>query len=105
VRDRRDGLIIKVEHGGRVFDVGFYENPDTGRWAECFYSRAGNIKQGSDFDALLSDACIAVSKLVEAGHTFASLTLTFGEDRAPGQDRGPPSSLLGAICAAGAKLA
>lgn len=104
MKDRRSGITLKIEHDGQVFDIQFNMCPETGEWREAFYSRTAAVKHGSAYDALLSDACIAISKLLEGGHTFESLTKTFGEDRAPGAERGPPSSLLGAICAAGARL-
>ena len=53
--------------------IGFY--PDTGRPAEVFLAGA---KSGSDQDALLDDAMIAVSKLLQSGADPKELSHTFG---------------------------
>jgi len=102
---RRRGLTIKIQFppGGQIFDITYNHDP-RGHFYECFYSPTSELKEGSDFQHLLSDSCIAVSKLIEAGFSFAELTFVFGENRAPGAVRGPASSFLGAICVAGAKL-
>ena len=103
---RRHQLVLPVAHEGQSYEVGFGIHPDTDAPCECFASGSTSMsfRLGSDADKLLTDACIAVSLLLASGHIFQDLCLRFGEDRAPGEDRGPPSSVLGAICAAGAFL-
>jgi hypothetical protein len=103
MKDRRDGTILRLAHGQRHFSVTFNWSP-TGRVAECFYCDDGSIKHGSDMAALITDACISISKRAEAGEPFAAIAASFGEDRPPGASCGPPSSLLGAIARAGAAL-
>lgn len=98
---RRTGVTIKLEGAGQSFFV-TYNVDEAGRWFECFYS--GGLVSGSDFAHLASDACIAVSKLIEKGATFAELAGCFGENRLPGAERGPPASVLGMIVAIGAGL-
>lgn len=99
---RRPGVTIKVEKSGQAFFVTYNYDLAASRWFECFYS--GGLISGSDFAHLASDACIAVSKLIEKGATFEDLARMFGEDRLPGADRGPPASVLGTIAAVGAGL-
>lgn len=104
---RRPGITIKIdtsrpEKPGHVFFVTYNYDLAASRWFECFYS--GGLVAGSDFANLASDACIAVSKLIEKGATFEELSRMFGEDRLPGADRGPPASILGTIAAVGAGL-
>lgn len=104
IPNRRNGAVVQVSHGTWEFDVTFNFDPGTGRVAECFYAHNNKVKHGSDFDALLIDACVAVSKRAEAGEGFAEIAASFGEDRPPGAAAGPPSSVLGAIARAGAAL-
>lgn len=102
--NRRDGLIAVVKYQNTEFDVTFNRDPTTGLFVECFYAETNKVKQGSDVAALLSDACIAISKRIEHGESFAQVAVSFGEDRAPGAMNGPPSSMLGAIARVGAAL-
>jgi hypothetical protein len=102
--NRRFGYIVPLQHAGVSFDVTFNRDPATLRFVECFYTQTGAVKFGSDIQALLTDACIAISKLVEQGVPFAAIAQAFGEDRLPGAESGPPSSVLGAIARKGAEL-
>lgn len=104
ISNRRFGCIVPVNHAQTVFEVNFNRDPATLRLVECFYTQTNLVKYGSDMQALLVDACIAISKLVEQGVTFADVARMFGEDRAPGADIGPPSSVLGAIARKGAEI-
>ena len=101
---RRFGLISHVPFRNDSYDISFNFHPSTARIVECFYSRTGSVKQGSDIDALLTDACIAVSLLLRHGASLSSLAEAFGENRGFDNLPGPPSSVLGAIARAGAAL-
>ncbi len=61
-------------------------------------------KEGTDLQAILTDACIAISMLLQHGETCQTLNHSFGENRAEGSILGPASSPLGTIVRAGAKL-
>jgi hypothetical protein len=101
---RRDGEVIRIRHEDAIFDVTFNRDPTTGRWSECFYANTNTVKFGSQVHAMLSDACIAISKLIEKGETFATISNAMGENRASGAASGPPSSVLGASARRGAQL-
>lgn len=101
---RREGITVRLHHYGNMFDVTYNIHPASGRVFECFYSGVGMIKHGSDVQALLTDSCIAISKCLEHGGSFEQLAASFGEDRPEGATGGPPSSVLGVIARAGAKL-
>lgn len=74
-------------HAGRVLEV-FCSSP----------------KSGSDSQATVNDACIAISLLLQHGMTMEQLAAAFGENRNEGEKSGPPSSVLGAIARAGAAI-
>lgn len=105
MHDRRPGVTVLIRHNGIEFSAtfGIELGPRT-RFAECFFCDDGRIKHGSDIHPLITDACISISKRLEHGETFAQVAASLGEDRAPGAERGPPSSLLGAIARMGAAL-
>jgi hypothetical protein len=77
--DRRAAETVQLEHGGQRFTVtiGFY--PD-GRPGEVFTHRA---RSGSTLDALLADACVVVSCLIQHGVEAAG----FGEQHGPARQR------------------
>lgn len=104
IPQRREGMTVRLHHYGSMFDVTYNVHPKTGRLFECFYAANGMIKHGSDVQALLTDACIAISKRLEHGESFEEIAASFGEDRAPGATSGPASSILGVIARAGIKL-
>ncbi len=68
---------------------------------ECFCSASETNKAGSDLQALLADACISISLLLQRKETIRSVAKAFGENRGEGQASGPPASLLGAVARAG----
>ena len=72
-----------------------------GRVMECF---ANGAKAGSDMQAILTDACIAISVLLQHGAKASDLARMFGENRAEGEASGPPASPLGAIARAAAEI-
>lgn len=47
--------------------------------------------------ALVNDACIMYSRLLQHGDSLEQLAATMVEDRYEGEDSGPPASMLGAV--------
>jgi hypothetical protein len=86
--NRRAAMTIGIEHGGQQFTVtvGFY--PDN-RPGEVF---THGIKTGSSLDALLADACVLVSVLMQHGITPVELASSTGR-----QGGGGPASVIGAV--------
>jgi hypothetical protein len=82
-----------VQHGNHEFLVGFGFGED-GRVMEVFCSSG---KTGVDMTALVTDACILVSLLLQHGESVTALAESMGENRAEGENSGPPASLIGAI--------
>lgn len=93
--NRRDGVTVPVVHRNQTFACTFSFD-DSGHVREAFMR---STKEGNDFSALMVDACIAVSILLQHGESMGSLVKVFGQDEA-----GVPQSALGAIAAAGADL-
>lgn len=85
---RRFAETVVMEHGGQRFavTVGFY--PD-GRPGEVF---THGMKTGSSLDALLVDACVAVSWLLQHGVDPAELASSMGR-----QGGAEPASIIGAV--------
>ena len=71
---RRESETVDLDFAGRRFAVtiGFY--PD-GRLGEVFTS---GVKVGSDLDAILADACVALSLLLQHGVAPAALARSMG---------------------------
>lgn len=97
--DRRAAETIALEHGGARFmvTIGFY--PD-GRPGEVFIHGA---RSGSSMDALLADACVVVSCLIQYGAVPNDLAASMGRF-----GNAAPASVIGAVvdlvAAAGATL-
>jgi hypothetical protein len=72
--DRRAAETVQLEHGGTRFmvTIGFY--PD-GRPGEVF---THGIRTGSGLDALLADACVVVSCLIQHGVEPRDLAASMG---------------------------
>jgi hypothetical protein len=86
--DRRPAETVELEHNGSRFTVtiGFY--PD-GRPGEVF---THGMRSGSNLDALLADACVVVSCLIQHGvepHEIASSMGRLGNAE--------PASIIGAM--------
>jgi hypothetical protein len=86
--DRRFAETVALEHGGARFmvTIGFY--PD-GRPGEVFTHGA---RSGSTLDALLADACVVVSCLIQHGAEPRDLAASMG--RLGSSD---PASVIGAV--------
>ncbi len=86
--DRRAAETVKLEHGGTRFmvTIGFY--PD-GRPGEVFTHGA---RSGSSLDALLADACVVVSCLIQHGVEPRELAASMGR-----LGNAEPASIIGAV--------
>ena len=86
--DRRAAETVELEHGGQRFTVtiGFY--PD-GRPGEVF---THGLRTGSNLDALLADACVVVSCLIQHGAEPRELSASMGR-----LGNSEPASVIGAV--------
>ncbi len=86
--DRRAAETVRLEHGGTRFmvTIGFY--PD-GRPGEVF---THGIRTGSSLDALLADACVVVSCLIQHGVEPRDLAASMGR-----LGSAEPASIVGAV--------
>jgi hypothetical protein len=86
--NRRAAETVELEHGGQRFTVtvGFY--PD-GRPGEVF---THGIRTGSNLDALLADACVVVSCLIQHGVEPRELAHSMGR-----LGNAEPASIIGAF--------
>lgn len=86
--DRRAAETVSVEHGGTCFAVtiGFY--PD-GRPGEVF---THGMRTGSNLDALLADACVVMSCLIQHGVDPRDLAASMGR-----LGNAEPASIIGAV--------
>ena len=86
--DRRFAETVVLEHGGTRFmvTIGFY--PDD-RPGEVFTHGA---RSGSNLDALLADACVVVSCLIQHGVEPRDLATSMGR-----LGNAEPASIIGAV--------
>lgn len=86
--DRRPAETVQIEFGGMRFAVtiGFYED---GRPGEVFVH---GTRTGSGLDALLADACVVLSVLMQYGVEPRELAASMGRLGNAG-----PASVLGAV--------
>ena len=98
--NRRPGCTTEIIHEGHSYIVTFGFDK-VGRVREVFLRQN---KTGSDIDSMMSDACIAISLLLQHGMDIHGLVAAFGENRDEGANEGPPASPLGAIARAGAEI-
>lgn len=86
--DRRAAETVALEHDGARFmvTIGFY--PD-GRPGEVFTHGA---RSGSSLDALLADACVVVSCLIQHGVEPRDLSASMGR-----LGNAQPASVIGAV--------
>ncbi len=88
--DRRPSETMTFDHDGTSYalTIGFYLD---GRPGEAF---TGNAKVGSGVEAVLDDAAILISLLLQNGIEPAALARTVGRLG----DGTAPASVIGAIC-------
>jgi hypothetical protein len=86
--NRRPAEIVELEHNGSRFTVtiGFY--PD-GRPGEVF---THGIRSGSNLDALLADACVVISCLIQHGVEPGEIASSMGR-----LGNAEPASIIGAV--------
>src|ERR1700755_3366759 len=86
--DRRAAQTVALEHGGARFmvTIGFY--PD-GRPGEVF---THGIRSGSNLDALLADACVVVSCLIQHDIEPCEIASSMGR-----LGNAEPASIIGAV--------
>jgi hypothetical protein len=86
--NRRAAETVELEHGGQRFTVtiGFY--PD-GRPGEVF---THGLRTGSNLDALLADAFVVVSRLMQHGVEPRDLAASMGR-----LGNAEPASVIGAV--------
>jgi hypothetical protein len=86
--NRRHAETVELEHNGSRFTVtiGFY--PD-GRPGEVF---THGIRSGSNLDALLADACVVVSCLIQHGVEPREIASSMGR-----LGNAKPASIIGAV--------
>lgn len=86
--DRRFAETVMLEHSGTRFmvTIGFYPN---GRPGEVFTHGA---RSGSNMDALLADACVVVSYLIQHGVEPRDLASSMGR-----LGNAEPASIIGAV--------
>jgi hypothetical protein len=86
--NRRPAETVELEHNGSRFTVtiGFY--PD-GRPGEVF---THGIRSGSNLDALLADACVVVSCLIQHGVEPREIASSMGR-----LGDAEPASIIGAV--------
>jgi hypothetical protein len=86
--NRRPAETVELEHNGSRFTetIGFY--PD-GRPGEVF---THGIRSGSNLDALLADACVVVSCLIQHGVELREIASSMGR-----LGNSEPASIIGAV--------
>jgi hypothetical protein len=88
--DRRPSSTTVLMHGGRSYSVTIGFDSANERVGEVFTHGA---KVGSNMDAILDDACIALSLLLQHGVEPASLASSMGRLG----DGSTPASIIGAL--------
>lgn len=94
--NRRPNETVKIEHKGLTFFVTVGYDPETGSPMEVFGSTA---RSGSDFAALLNDACVAVSILLQSGVKPSEIAKSMHWSPVVGDSakRQEPASVIGKI--------
>lgn len=97
---RRAHTVVSLEHAGHRYHIGFgQECNERGEIVspEVLEVFADARRTGSDHEALLHDACIAISLLIQYGCSCSVQAQAYGELRNEGEKTGPPASILGCI--------
>jgi hypothetical protein len=98
--DRRQSVTILVTHGNHEFTASFGLD-HVGRVKEVFYS---GLKTGTDMAALITDACILISILLQYGMSASQIAEKLGENKPEGSSEGSPASVIGTLSRAAAEL-
>lgn len=96
---RRPNATFKLEHRGIRFHVTIGFDLETGEPVEVFGSSS---KSGSDFAAVLNDACVSISLALQHGVPPALLSKSLGREPAPfgAKTELEPASVIGCIAEA-----
>lgn len=94
--DRRRAVTDIIVHNDATFHITFGCD-DEAQIREVFCSDA---RIGSDIHALIMDSCILISIYLQSGGEMEKLVSSLGENRNEKDDKGPPSSIMGAIARA-----
>ena len=95
---RRQGVTVKLVHvlgNGENLSILITANVDADNTVREVF--CANPMKGSDMDSMLTDGCILISLLLQAGEPLAAVAAKMSELRPPGSDKGPPASVFGAI--------
>jgi hypothetical protein len=104
---RRGHTVIALAHAGRKYHIGFGQECDKAGVVikpEVLEFFADARHTGTDFEAFLHDACIAMSLLVQHGCSSEMQVAAYGEHRNEGQERGAASSIMGVIARMGVEI-
>ena len=88
--NRRPNQTVGLFHDGTRYEVTLGFHPVTGKLREVFTHGA---RTGSDMDAILDDASILLSLLLQHGVEPSSITHSMGRVGAEGE----PASIIGAV--------
>jgi len=97
---RRRCETAKVTHGNHELTVSFGFS-EAGHVVEVFCASG---KTGVELTALVTDACILVSLLLQHGVSAENIAASMGENRAEGDADGPAASIIGQIVREAAAL-
>ena len=88
--ERRPNQTVDLIHGNMSFAITFGYDPDTGEPREVFTHGA---KVGSNMDAILDDACVLLSLVLQHGVKSSSLSKSMGYYG----DSNEPCSIIGRL--------
>ena len=98
--ERRRAVTQTISHGNHEFTASFGLD-ECGRVKEVFYA---GLKAGTDMAALITDACILISILLQYGMSASEIAEAMGENRNEGEQSGPSASVIGTLARAAADL-
>lgn len=98
---------LNPRHRAMRDKVKFQDSRGSDHWIEVGYGLdealqvkevfAIAAKEGTDLQALVHDACIALSHCLQRGATITDMAKSFLENRQEGAAEGPPASFIGAV--------
>lgn len=97
LRDRRRSVNLTLLWKDKVWSLSCGYDADC-RVREVF---GGSVKVGSEMEALLNDACIALSLLLQAGHSIQALVERFSREAIG--PAAPAASILGLVAEVAAR--
>lgn len=93
--DRRPNVTTERQWGVHIITVTVGFDPATGDPRECF----ANVKKGGDLQAMVADACVAISIALQSGTGAAELAKSMSRvpDYMNGAEATAPGSVMGTI--------